>query len=313
MATAKMKYKRLPGGRRGFFRSASLWLGDDHLLAITGWRFKEEYNRYYYRDIQAVVVARTRRWAVTLPWVGTVLVLAICWLVGTARSIARLTDVSLDLLVAVALAWLLVALKGSVKCRIQTAVSREELPSILRFWTAGRALRILSARVAQVQGALIEGWTAHVTEAPVAAPAVAASRVNGEPAQPVRGGTVRSAPAFYISLALGGILFYPPIARFWFAIIVVQMGLAILTLVRQDRAGDRGAKRLVIATMSFVGLMAASFYITAVVRLFRGMDLRHPRAVHLSGLNPVLVAIYTAGCLAFAAAGALSAARRRKG
>jgi len=48
-------------------------LGDDHLLAVSGWRFTEDYKRYYYRDIQALVVTRERRLMMPLPWVVAVL------------------------------------------------------------------------------------------------------------------------------------------------------------------------------------------------------------------------------------------------
>jgi len=311
MAAAKMKYKRVPGGRRGFFRRASLWLGDDHLLAVTGWRFTEDYKRYYYRDIQALVLARTRRWAVTLPWFVVALCLATFALVAQAGSIAWLPEVGWNLLLALALAWLFVSLKASVRCSIQTAVSREELPSILRLWSAQRALRILADRIAQAQGTLVEGWTAHVREAAVPEAAPAPARAPVALATSARGRVPASAIGLYISLALGGVLFYRPASRFWFVPILVQAGLAMWTLIRNDRVGGpRRTKVLMVATMSFVGATAAAFYVSLAVEVFRTMASR--RMLVNVPLNRVLVAIYTAGCLGFAAAGALSAAYNRR-
>jgi len=302
-----MKYKRLPGRRRGFFRQASLWLGDDHVLAVTGWRFTEDYKRYYYRDIQALVLARTPRWAVTLPWVFGALVLFIVALVARAGAIAWLPEVSWYLVTALVLAWLYVSLKGSVRCSIQTAVSREELPSLFRFWSSRRAIRILGDRIARVQGTLVEGWTAHVREAPVVDAPAAAAETMAVPASDMkeRGQTTRLLEmAAYFSLAMGGILFYPTAARAWFILVLLQAGLAAASLIRNERRrGPRRIKRLMIVTMAFVGLTAAGFYGRIVMEALRAVASRRV-PVHVP-LNPILVGIYTAGCLVLAAVGVI--------
>jgi hypothetical protein len=309
MRAAKMKYKRLPGGRRGFFRQASLWLGDDHLLAVTGWRFTEDYKRYYYRDIQALVLARAPRWAVTLPWFFVALSLSIVARVARAGAVAWLPDVCWSLVVALAVAWLFVSLQASVRCSIQTAVSREELPSLLRFWTSQRAMRILGDRIAQEQGTLVEGWTAHVREAPVSEATsvpVAAQAAVTAAEMPARGGVPAPAIGLYVSLALGGVLFYRPAARFWFLPILAQAGLAAWTLIRNDRSGGpRRTKRLMIVTLSFVGGMGAAIYASVAVEVFRAV-LSHSVPVNRPP-SPVLIGIYTAGCLVLAAAGVFSA------
>ena len=308
MSAAKMKYKRLPGRRRGFFRQASLWLGDDHLLAVTGWRFTEDYKRYYYGDIQALVVARTARWAVTLPWFLVALAVLIVALVARAAEVAWLPAVCWSLLMALAVAWLFVSLQASVRCSIQTAVSREELPSLLRFWSAERAMRILGERITEVQGPLEQGWTARVQEAPAleaASAPVAAQATVTSVATPPRGALPATAIGLYVSLVLGGVLLYPPVSRFWLVPILVQASLAAWTLIRNDRShGSRRTKRLMVATMSFVGVMAIAFYGRIVVEVFRAVASRRmPVDVPL---NPVLVGVYTAGCLGLAAVGVFS-------
>ena len=57
------EYIRLARGRRsniaGFSTSggyASLWQGKDHLLSIDSSGYTEEYKRFYYRDIQAIII-----------------------------------------------------------------------------------------------------------------------------------------------------------------------------------------------------------------------------------------------------------------
>src|ERR1700723_3392091 len=65
-------YTRMPGGLRGFVRKSSLWEGSDHFLLLRGTRFSEEYRRFYYRDIEALLVQKCARagsigwWAVNL-------------------------------------------------------------------------------------------------------------------------------------------------------------------------------------------------------------------------------------------------------
>ena len=59
MEPAPQTYQRLPGTRRTPFRRATLWLGADHILSVNSARFSEEYKRYYFKDIQAIVVRQT--------------------------------------------------------------------------------------------------------------------------------------------------------------------------------------------------------------------------------------------------------------
>src|ERR1700739_1251482 len=76
MAPAEEKYRRLPGRRRGVINGASLWMGSDHILLVkTAW-FREEYKRFYLRDIQAIVVAPGPRFYFSMP----MLLVALLWL-----------------------------------------------------------------------------------------------------------------------------------------------------------------------------------------------------------------------------------------
>ncbi|HWI55617.1 MAG TPA: hypothetical protein VNZ22_00220, partial [Bacillota bacterium] len=40
---------------------SSLWLGPDHLLCIETTGYTETYKRFYFRDIQAVLIRQTKR------------------------------------------------------------------------------------------------------------------------------------------------------------------------------------------------------------------------------------------------------------
>ena len=53
---ATPSYKKLTGKRRSWIQYSQLWLAADHLLMIQSSRFTEEYSRYKFEDIEAIVV-----------------------------------------------------------------------------------------------------------------------------------------------------------------------------------------------------------------------------------------------------------------
>lgn len=71
MKSASIPYRRLGYGAH---RYESLWLGPDHLLRVTsdqvlgGWT--EKYQRFYFRDVEAVFTAPSVRWKVGTALLG---------------------------------------------------------------------------------------------------------------------------------------------------------------------------------------------------------------------------------------------------
>ncbi|MFC1823360.1 hypothetical protein ACFL9T_11680 [Thermodesulfobacteriota bacterium] len=59
MARKQNPYRRLRGIGRGVFGYNRLYLGTDHLLAVYSIYYSEDYKRFYYRDIQALVTRKT--------------------------------------------------------------------------------------------------------------------------------------------------------------------------------------------------------------------------------------------------------------
>jgi hypothetical protein len=156
MASAT-RYRKLPGRRRGLFRGASVWLGADHLLLVRSMRVREEYKRYQLRDVQAIVVARAARFHISTRAVG----IAVFWLAAFLAVASRAPRMTTPLWMAAAalvIAWIVISWQFSCRCRIYTAVSRDELPSIYRTWTARRFLRQVEPRIVQVQGAVEGPW-----------------------------------------------------------------------------------------------------------------------------------------------------------
>ena len=59
MANKTKEYRKLPGYKKGFLLGQyTLWEGSDHLLQMLSRVGVEEYKRFYYSDIQAVVTRK---------------------------------------------------------------------------------------------------------------------------------------------------------------------------------------------------------------------------------------------------------------
>jgi hypothetical protein len=75
VADTGQKYHKLPGRRRGVVFSASLWTGADHLLSVRSAKFQEQYRRFYFRDIQAIVITQVPRWVISTPVLAAAILL----------------------------------------------------------------------------------------------------------------------------------------------------------------------------------------------------------------------------------------------
>jgi hypothetical protein len=143
-------YRKLPGRRRGLLSGSSAWLAADHLLLVRSARFWEDYRRFYYRDVQAVVVTRTTRFVAS--WPPVLLGACIMAVLGVVRE-GPIAWMCIALLALEGLYWLAASIGWSCVCHIQTAVSLEQLPSVYRTWTARKAVDLLEVRVRESQGA----------------------------------------------------------------------------------------------------------------------------------------------------------------
>ena len=132
------QYKRLTYSRaRGIFAVAfqsrlSLWLGLDHLLLVETNGYSETYKRFYFRDIQAIIIRETTRrniWNAIL-----VLPVVICF-VGLIISLFPAPNVGAVIVwsifaVLFVVPFIINNIRGATcACQLRTAVQIEELPS----------------------------------------------------------------------------------------------------------------------------------------------------------------------------------------
>jgi len=301
-------YRKLPGRRRGLIFSASLWTGADHLLSVRSARFQEQYKRFYFRDIQAIVITKVPRFLVPKRLLAAALLLiAVAILNARVAPFAGWVYLLVGILAA---GWLYISLAHSCTCRLYTAVSREDLPSLYRMWTARKALAELERRIAQVQGVFTEDW-AEAADLHVLGPAGLSSNPAAQGAPPVaaRRRTWVS-DVFLASLLADAVITLIEMRSpsSWLAdgsaaMTAIQIASAIWIFVERHRGILRsGMQKLAIAALLFIGgityaqIIGDTFYAARAGK-------RGPAAVRPRAPSGIVRPIYAGGAALLAIAG----------
>ena len=129
MAKQENEYQRLPG-RSSFFLiiRSKLYLGKDHLLRVNSNGWTENYRRFYFSDIQSVVVSLTKG-----QWVWVIVHLIFCalfilWLLWVENTPGRVILGCIALFFGVKVLTNVLAGRTCIT-KIQTRVGTERLPS----------------------------------------------------------------------------------------------------------------------------------------------------------------------------------------
>jgi hypothetical protein len=146
-------YQRLPGKKKGFIMGQhSLWRGRDHLLQIYARWGTEDYKRYYFNDIQAVITRRTDvgkiQNFVTGSLAGLFSLFAASSTSGWVTFHAIIAMVTLCILI-------INVIKGpTCETHLLTAVQTEKLHSLNRIKTAQAVMNQLKPIIERFQGHL---------------------------------------------------------------------------------------------------------------------------------------------------------------
>jgi len=150
------KYKRLSGRGNSFrmsgtaFGRYSLWLADDHILQVCSYGYSEEYRRFYFRDIQAIVLRQTAFWWVATI-IGAVFTALGIWMWMQSDMVFKVWGAILT--IPFAFVFLLNLLFGpTCECRLLTAVQTEPLPSLSRMRSARKTIGAILPRIREAQG-----------------------------------------------------------------------------------------------------------------------------------------------------------------
>jgi len=161
-AKSPKPYVKLPGrGRRGWVLTTSftsLWMATDHLMQVEGTRISEDYKRFYFKDIKAIIMRRTRTW-ITNTWILlglAALFMGLFALIAfNVQPLERIGFLVVGGCIAgffLLCAAINVCLGPTCICHLRTPVQQEELPSLSRIRTATRALKRIRQAVEAVQG-----------------------------------------------------------------------------------------------------------------------------------------------------------------
>ncbi|MGA2109051.1 MAG: hypothetical protein ABSH25_15575 [Syntrophorhabdales bacterium] len=151
-------YRRLPGwGPRktglfaGFGTRCRLYLAEDHILSVDNHGLSEDYKRFYFTDIQAIVTRKTSRWIVEA---AIVLLVAAgmtgCSLLLLSRPLGGFW-MGLSIILIIYLVYHL-ARGPTCACHIVTAVQEDLLPTVNRLRISRKVVPLLRSAVERVQG-----------------------------------------------------------------------------------------------------------------------------------------------------------------
>lgn len=153
------RYSRLPGRRIGIVQRASLWLGADHVLVVHETMTGESYRRFFFRDIQSIVIrATTRRQTTTivLLLLAFLNLLPLVVLAGPDADTSPVPWLACGTVVWVALAVVNLLRGPTCETRIRTAVQDDVVPPLGRLDTARRVVEQLRPRILAAQAAAVE-------------------------------------------------------------------------------------------------------------------------------------------------------------
>ena len=151
----KKEYQRLAGkGRkkRNIFGFTRLYLGKDHLLCVYNSAYTEDYRRFYFRDIQSIVIGiNSTRERLSACFTGAALLLLLfAFWRGGYWAVFFMILACLFLLNAL-INWR----RGpTCTCQLSTAASHEELPSLGRLQNAMKVIEVLKPLILECQGTL---------------------------------------------------------------------------------------------------------------------------------------------------------------
>jgi hypothetical protein len=289
MARAPKTYKKLAGGGLSLFFRHVLWQGPDHLLWVETGAFQEQYKRFYFNDIQAIILRRNQHrglWA--LGWGACILLFGIIWLTGRGPGYGSGLMTVLSAL-GLGIHWL----RGPCcEVYLQTAVQIEKLSTLVRVPKALKVMERIRTAAEAVQGPF-DGWhispdrepeemaaidfsAAGIAPGPVSPPGPA----DGEPYQPL------------LHRILFGLLFLFGLLRclqLWarsFPLAVLDiiglastLVLAIIVLVRWHH----WVKGTVLSLASWLVLVFAALHGLAAYIMFIATSIGHPALAFQQG------------------------------
>jgi hypothetical protein len=151
MASEISTYQRLPGKKKGFLIGYyTLWQGPDHLLQIYSRLGVEDYKRFYFNDIQAIITRKTGVGSVLNFVLGAITVLFGLFAVASEGGWSVFPAIIAGVMLLI---WIIHFFKGpTCETYLLTAVQTEKLHSLHRLKTTQPVMNRLRSLIEQRQG-----------------------------------------------------------------------------------------------------------------------------------------------------------------
>jgi uncharacterized membrane protein HdeD (DUF308 family) len=277
MAKKEKEYRKLPGTKKGFIMGRyTLWQGVDHLLHVYSRVGVEDYKRFYFNDIQAIITRKTIAGKIQNGVLGFLLLLFTLPVIlnegGWSAFWAAFAGVLLILL--------LINLYRGPTCetKLLTAVQTEKLYSLHRLKTAFKAMDRLRSHIESAQGRLGREDLAKIPARRVNHNAAKSlSPQVGKTATTARHEKGRSHLVLFGLLVLDGVLatsgflFTHVIVTILSSVAGICMGIfVIIALVKQHNSNMSNALRAITWTcLGFVGITFMAGYAISMVFAFK--------------------------------------------
>jgi hypothetical protein len=281
MAGKTSTYRRLPGKKKGFLVGYhTLWLGSDHLLQIYSRLGIEDYKRFYFNDIQAIITRKTATGKIQNSVLGA--------LAGLSALLAVIAGGGWSVFWAVlaglpALILLINYFRGpTCETYLMTAVQTERLHSLHRIKITQPVMNQLRSLIEQRQGRINPETADYPASRPSVerkpqAPPNANKQARRQP-KPEKGRVHLLLFALLVAeglIAAIGFLFHHLFLNLMGSAIMMVLGICVvLALVKQHESNLKRA--LCTLTWAALGCICFSFvagYIVSVELAFRHPEI----------------------------------------
>ena len=283
MAKKNKEYHKVPGTKKGFLIGRyTLWQGADHLLHVYSRVGVEDYKRFYFNDIQAIITRKT----IT----GKVQNIVLGFLLLVFTLPATLNDGGWSAFWAalggVLLILMLINLYRGPTCetKLLTAVQTEKLHPLYRLKNAVKVMNRLRFDIQSAQGTLSREDLAKIPARRVNDHAVKSSSLQA--------GKLKTTPTHEKGrahlvlfgllvlkgvLATAGFLFTHVIVTMLSAIAGICMGIfMIIALVKQHNSDMPNALRATTwACLGFAGITFVAGYVISMILAFKNPGLAY--------------------------------------
>ncbi len=277
MARNKKKYHRLPGKKKSFLIGYhTLWQGEDHLLSVYSRFGIEDYRRFYFTDIQSMIVHKTVS--------GRIQNLILGLLLPIFTLMAFTLDGGLQIFGGIMAVCFLIILSINWLCGptcvmyLCTAVQNEKLPSLHRLKNAQKVMDRLKPLIEKFQGRLTpEALNQKISKGRKFGPTALSPSPSGQSVKPIRSESGIAHLSLFSLILLDGLLillnahFHMKTLTLLSTLTSMGIGISVVIALVKQRESNI-PKALCNLTWTGLGFVCISFllgYVFTMVLYFR--------------------------------------------